>query len=91
MICSATSAEAREKRDIQAGTADNKTFERTYQSCYGSGYERINPADRSRASSELCKYVQPQLKQIEVQERTLVDRCKTKMLIEFPEWPPKQS
>ena len=54
------------KTRYQADPSGDRTFERTCQSCYGSGFERINPADRSRASSELCKYVQPQLKQIEV-------------------------
>lgn len=54
------------KTKYQSGRAD-KTLERTCQSCYGSGFERISPADRSRACSELAKYVQPQLKQIEVQ------------------------
>ncbi len=55
------------KTRYQAGTGREKTFERTCQSCYGSGFERISPADRARASSELAKYVQPQMKQIDVQ------------------------
>jgi DnaJ-class molecular chaperone len=55
----------KKKTRYQPGQGD-KTFERTCQSCYGSGFERINPADRARAAGELAKYCQPQLKAIEV-------------------------
>ena len=54
------------KTRYQADPSGDRTFERTCQSCYGSGFEKISPADRSRAASEISKYVQPQLKQIEV-------------------------
>ena len=62
----------------------DSTKERTCQSCYGSGFERISPADRSRAASELAKYVQPQLKAIEISgnaDRPIV----TEIRIEFIE------
>ncbi len=54
------------KTKYQPTHGNDKTFERQCQSCYGSGKERINPSDRSKAASELAKYTQPQLKAVEV-------------------------
>lgn len=52
------------KSKYQAGTSQK---ERKCLSCYGSGKERVSPAERSRAADSLAKYCEPQLKQIEVQ------------------------
>lgn len=40
--------------------------ERTCQSCYGSGKERLSPAERGKAAAELAQYLEPKRKAIEV-------------------------
>ncbi len=53
------------KSKYQSGQGDKQLL-RTCQSCWGSGKERINPADRAKAAGELAKYCRPQLKAVEV-------------------------
>lgn len=38
---------------------------RICQSCWGSGLERISPAERGKAAAELCQYVEAKRKAIE--------------------------
>ena len=45
---------------------DPKLAERTCQSCYGSGLERLSPAERLRAALELIEYGYAKKKAIEV-------------------------
>lgn len=52
------------KTKYQAGF--DKLSLRTCQSCYGSGKERISPAERSRAAAELAQYLEPKRKAIEL-------------------------
>ena len=54
------------KTKFQPARGQSKLADRTCESCYGSGKERVSPGERSKASSELAKYCEPQLKAIEV-------------------------
>ncbi len=44
---------------------EQKSGERTCQSCWGSKLEKISPELKHAAYKELAKYTYPQLKQIE--------------------------
>lgn len=52
---------------FQPAHGQSKLADRTCESCYGSGKERISPELKQKAADSLGKYCQPQLKQIEVQ------------------------
>ncbi len=54
------------KTRYQAASDGDRTFERVCQSCYGSKWERISPAERAKASSDLAKYIQPTLASMQV-------------------------
>lgn len=44
---------------------DGKLHERTCESCYGTGYEKLSPDARLKAATESAQYVWPKRKAIE--------------------------
>ena len=44
------------KTRYQAAHSNDKTFERTCMSCYGSGFERLSPDTRLRAALDAINY-----------------------------------
>ena|ERR1019366_6716020 len=54
------------KTKYQPKGPDGDLRVRTCQSCYGSKLENVTTGDRTRACMELCKYIKPQLKAMEV-------------------------
>lgn len=54
------------KTRYQAAHGDDRTFERTCQSCYGSKFERLSPETRLRAALDAIEYGHPKRKAIEV-------------------------
>jgi DnaJ-class molecular chaperone len=53
------------KTKYQAAKGEAKLLERTCESCYGSGKEKISPELKGRMYEQLAKYKHPQLKAIE--------------------------
>ena len=53
------------KTRYQAAHDGDRTFERTCQSCYGSKFEKVSPAERGKAAAELAQYIAPKRKAIE--------------------------
>lgn len=53
------------KTKYQPANGEDKLLERTCQSCYGSGKEKISPELKGKMEAELAKYRYPTLRQIE--------------------------
>jgi hypothetical protein len=53
------------KTKFQPANSERFSGERTCQSCWGSGMERIEPKESAKAASVLLEYCHPKLKAIE--------------------------
>jgi hypothetical protein len=53
------------KTRFQPGNSAGGAAERTCQSCWGSGMERIEPKESAKAAATLLEYCHPKLKSIE--------------------------
>jgi len=53
------------KTKFQPGNSERFSGERTCQSCWGSGLERIEPKESAKAAATLLEYCHPKLKSIE--------------------------
>ena len=53
------------KTQFQPANGDTSPKERTCQSCWGSGLERLAPKERAWAAGELMQYCESKLKQVD--------------------------
>jgi len=54
------------KTKYQPAKGENRLLERTCQSCYGSGFERLSPGERLRAALEIMEYGHAKRKAVEI-------------------------
>lgn len=89
LVCSVCRGAGKTK--FQPGTGrlpskgERKLSERVCQSCYGSGREILSPKDRIAASAYLGRYMEPELKAVEIKNALDEAGEKEEFVIKFVE------